>query len=410
MEQYDVIVIGGGAAGMMAVGRAAELGKKVLLLEKNAKLGAKLAISGGGRCNILNAEDDEHKLLAHYGDSGKFLYSPFSQHGMQDAYRFFEAHGLPLKVEARKRAFPKSEKASDVVATLKKYMAEGKVEVRLKSPVTQIVAKGGRIEHIIANGEKLSARSYILATGGLSHPETGSTGDGFAWLTELGHTVQKPTPTIVPLRTAEVWAHKLAGISIPDMKLTFFVDGKRSFAERGVLLFTHFGLSGPLILNAAGKVADLLQAGEVSARIDTRPETDLGILDREITATFDANKNKLLKNVFADIAPSGTSTVLLSLTKSDPEKRVHSVTKEERRELAELLKALPVSITGLMGFDRAVVADGGVPPSEIDTKTFRSLKLENLFIVGDLLHIRRPSGGYSLQLAWTSGYVAGSHA
>src|SRR3989344_6068657 len=332
MGVYDVIVIGGGAAGMMAAGRAAELGKRVLLLEKNSKLGAKLAISGGGRCNILNAEDDEHKLLAHYGDSGKFLYSPFSQHGMQDAYRFFEAHGLPLKVEARKRAFPKSEKASDVVATLKKYMAEGKVEVRLKSPVTQIVAKGGRIEHIIANGEKLSARSYILATGGLSHPETGSTGDGFAWLAELDHSVQKPTPTIAPLRTAETWAHKLAGISIADMKITFFVDGKRAFAERGVLLFTHFGLSGPLILNAAGKVADLLQAGEVSARIDTRPETDLGILDREITATFDANKNKLLKNVFADIAPSGTSTVLLSLTKSDPEKRVHSVTKEERRE------------------------------------------------------------------------------
>ena len=407
---YDVIVIGGGAAGMMAAGRAAELGKHVLILEKNAKLGAKLAISGGGRCNILNAEADEHRLLAYYGDGGKFLYSSFSKFGMEDAYRFFEAHGLPLKVEARKRAFPKSEKAADVVATLKKYMAEGKVEVRLNSPVERVVASGGRIEHVIVNGEKLSARSYVLATGGVSHPETGSTGDGFTWLTELGHTVQKPTPTIVPLRASETWVRKLAGISIADMKLTFFVDGKRAFAERGALLFTHFGLSGPLILNAAGKVADLLQAGEVSAGIDTRPDTDLGILDREITATFDANKNKLLKNVFADLAPVGTGAVLLSLIDIDPEKRVHSVTKEERRKLAELLKALPVSITGLMGFDRAVVADGGVPPSEIDTKTFCSQKVDNLFITGDLLHIRRPSGGYSLQLAWTSGYVAGSHA
>src|SRR3989344_5334291 len=183
---YDVIVVGGGAAGMMAAGRAAELGKNVLLLEKNAKLGAKLAISGGGRCNILNAEEDEHKLLAHYGESGKFLYSPFSQFGMEDAYRFFEAHGLPLKVEARKRVFPKSEKAADVVAALKRHMAESKVVVRLKSPVERIVANSGRVEHIMAGGEKLSARSYILATGGLSHPETGSTGDGFAWLSELG--------------------------------------------------------------------------------------------------------------------------------------------------------------------------------------------------------------------------------
>ena len=407
---YDVIVIGGGAAGMMAAGRAAELGKRVLLLEKNAKLGAKLAISGGGRCNILNAEDDEHKLLSHYGDGGKFLYSPFSQFGMEDSYRFFEAHGLPLKVEARKRAFPQSEKAADVVAALKKYMAEGKVEVKLRTTVEQVVATGGRVEHIMAGGEKLSARSYILATGGLSHPETGSTGDGFAWLAELGHSVQKPTPTIVPLRIAETWTHKLAGISIADMKITFFVDEKRAFSGREALLFTHFGLSGPLILNAAGKVADLLQAGEVTARIDTRPDTDLGILDREITVAFDANKNKLLKNVFADLAPVGTGAVLLSLIDIDPEKRVHSVTKEDRRRLAELLKALPVSITGLMGFDRAVVADGGVPLTEVDTKTFRSLKLENLFLVGDLLHIRRPSGGYSLQLAWTSGYVAGSHA
>jgi|SRR3989344_3423537 len=410
MGVYDVIVIGGGAAGMMAAGRAAELGKKVLLLEKNAKLGAKLAISGGGRCNILNAEEDEHKLLAHYGDGGKFLYSPFSQFGMQDAYRFFERGGLPLKVEARKRAFPKSEKASDVVATLKKYMAEGAVEVRLKSPVERVVANGGRIEHVVIKGEKLSAGSYILATGGLSHPETGSTGDGFAWLSGLGHTVVDPTPTIVPLRTKEMWSHKLAGISIADMKLTFFVDGKRGFSERGALLFTHFGLSGPLILNAAGKVADLLQAGEVSVRIDTKPDLDLGILDREIAAVFDFNKNKLLKNVFATIASIGTSAVLLSLTNVDPEKRVHSVTKEERRRLAELLKALPISITGLMGFDRAVVADGGVPLTEVDTKTFRSLKQGNLFIIGDLQHIRRPSGGYSLQLAWTSGHVAGSHA
>ncbi len=409
-DVYDVIILGGGAAGMMAAGRAAEKGKRVLLLEKNAKLGKKLAISGGGRCNILNAEEDAHVLLSHYGKAEPFLRSPFSQFSMQDAYDFFETHGLPLKVEAKKRAFPKSEKAADVVATLKKYMARGKVEVRLRTSVDRAVANGGRIEGVVVRDKTLVAHSYILATGGVSHPETGSTGDGFAWLAAIGHTVELPTPTIVPLRADDAWIRKLAGISIADMKISFFVEGERAFHIRGPLLFTHFGLSGPLIITAAGKVADLLEGGEVTARIDTRPDLDLGILDREITAVFDANKNKLLKNVFADLAPVGTGAVLLSLVDIDPEKRVHSVTKEERRRLAELLKALPVTILGLMGFDRAVVADGGVPLTEIDTKTFASRKCNNLFVTGDLLQIRRPSGGYSLQLAWTSGYVAGSRA
>jgi predicted Rossmann fold flavoprotein len=214
----------------------------------------------------------------------------------------------------------------------------------------------------------------------------------------------------VPLQTADAWVHQLAGKSIPDMKITFFENDKRAFSLRGPLLFTHFGLSGPLILNAAGKVADLLEAGEVSARIDTYPDLDLGILDRQITKTFDDNKNKLLKNIFLKLAPVGTGSVLLSLLDVDPEKRVHSVTKEERRKIALLLKALPAKIEGLMGFDRAVVADGGVPIAEVDTRSMRSLRVHNAYITGDLLHIRRPSGGYSLQLAWTSGYVAGSHA
>lgn len=232
-DAYDVIVIGGGAAGMMAAGRAGERGKRVLLLEKNAKLGAKLAISGGGRCNILNAEDDEHMLLSHYGESGKFLYSSFSQFGMQEAYRFFEAHGLPLKVEARKRAFPSSEKASDVALTLKKYMTKGNVEVRLRAPVERIVSKGGHIVGVVVQGTQLVASSYILATGGLSHPETGSTGDGFAWLSDLGHTVQKPTPTIVPLHTADAWSHKLAGTTVANMKISFFPRERVPFPNVG---------------------------------------------------------------------------------------------------------------------------------------------------------------------------------
>lgn len=410
-ERYDVIVIGGGASGMMAAGRAAARGKKVLLLEKSPRLGSKLSITGGGRCNILNAEEDEHALLRQYGASENFLYSPFSQFGMRDAYDFFERGELPLKVEARKRAFPESEDAQDVVDFLKKYIAQHGVEVRLRTRVEEIRTADGKITEIVAGKKFYQANSYILATGGMSHPETGSTGDGFGWLTKLGHRVEEPTPTIVPVCVAESWVKTLSGVAIKNMKITFFADEKRAFSERGDVLLTHFVLSGPLILNAAGKIADILAFGAASARIDTYPGMDLGILEKRLVSVFDANKNKTLKNVFREIAPPGTGAVLLQLaTGLDPEKKVHSITKEERRVLADLLKALPITITGLMGFDRAVVADGGVVLTEVDTKTFASRIIPNLFIAGDLLHIRRPSGGYSLQLCWTSGYVAGSHA
>jgi predicted Rossmann fold flavoprotein len=407
---YDVIVIGGGASGMMAAGRAAELGKRVLLLEKNEKLGEKLSISGGGRCNITNAEEDERLFLSHYGNADKFLHTTFSQFGVRDTFSFFESRGLGLKVEARKRAFPATERATDVVLVLIRYLAKGNVEVRTGVTVEQIVATNGRIEKIQTSAGDFFSSSYIFATGGMSHPETGSTGDGFSWLTKLGHTIAKPTPTIVPLKVREGWVKNLAGISLPMMKITYFVDGVKKFSKSGPLLFTHFGISGPTILNSAGKVSSLLQEGTVTAQIDVFPDMDQGALDRKVTETFDANKNKALKNVLKDIVPPGTADVFLSLLSSiDPETKVHSVTKEDRKKIVEFLKRVPMAIAGLMGFDRAVVADGGLPLTEVDTRTMRSRRLENLFVTGDLLHITRPSGGYSLQLCWTTGFVAGSH-
>lgn len=407
-SHYDVIVIGGGASGMMAAGRAAERGKSVLLLERNKRLGEKLRISGGGRCNILNAESDEKKLLSNFGESEQFLYSAFSKYGMQDAYAYFESMDLPLKTEANKRAFPISENAADVVHVLETYMKKGKVDVRLGTGVQSMVCNEGRIEKIVALGEEFTANSYILATGGLSHPETGSTGAGFIWLRELGHTVLDPTPTIVPLKVKESWVKKLSGKSLPDVKITFYVNGKKKLSKTGTILCTHFGISGPTILNVAGRVADMLHEGVVTAILDLYPSMDLGILDKHISSVFDKNKNKLLKNVFKELVPAGTSEILLSrVPLIDSETKVHSILKEERRALAELLKGLPLTIEGLMGLDRAVVADGGVPLSELDMRTMKSKKIQNLFITGDLLHITRPSGGYSLQLCWTTGYVAG---
>ncbi|MDQ1299361.1 MAG: hypothetical protein QG636_29 [Patescibacteria group bacterium] len=396
---------------MMAAGVAASNGKRVLLIEKNRKLGEKLSITGGGRCNIANAEEDERKLLSNFGSAANFLHSPFSQFGVAETFKFFDSIGVPTVVEAKNRAFPWSKSAPEVTAAMFKYVKAQGVDIKIGLPVARVQANNGKISSVLMGGKEYTADSYIFSTGGVSHPETGSTGDGFRWLTELGHSVENPTPTIVPLRVKDAWVKSLAGITIKDMKMTVFVDGTKKQVLKGDVLLTHFGISGPLILNAAGKIADLMQEGEVTAHIDTYPLKDLGILDKHIATVFNDNKNKELQNVFRSLAPLGTSDALLSLVPNiDCDKRVHSVTKEERRRLAELLKALPLTISGLMGLDRAVVADGGVALTEIDTKTMRSKVCENLFVIGDLLNIKRPTGGYSLQLCWTTGYVAGKNA
>lgn len=407
---YDVIIIGGGASGMMAGAISGAKGKKVLILEKNKDLGEKLKISGGGRCNITNAEKDIRKFLANYGNAEQFLYSSFSKFSSKDTFDFFENLGLPLVVQARQRAFPNTERAHDVYKVLVNALKSVNVEIKTSGKVTKILSNKNEIIGVVAGEKTYVAKSYIFATGGVSHPETGSTGDGFRWLKDLGHKVLSPTPTIVPLAVYDEWIKSLAGVSMSFMKITFYVDGVKKFAKKGKILFTHFGLSGPLILNSAKAVADLLHTGIVTAAIDAFPDTDLGALEKRIINVFDSNKNKMLKNVFDQIAPEGTSLAILSIVSVDPDKKVHSVTKEERKEIVQILKSLPVNISGLMGFDRAVVADGGVSLDEIDTKTMRSKLYSNLYITGDLLHINRPSGGYSLQLCWTTGYVAGENA
>lgn len=314
-HDYDVIVIGGGASGMMAAGRSAEMGKKVLLIEKNKELGEKLKITGGGRCNITNAEYDARVLLKNYGLAEQFLYSPFAQFGVKETFRFFEKRGLPLIVEAGKRAFPQTEKAMDVFKVLEKYLKNSNVTIKTNTPVTKILKSKGTITGIETGKKTYTANSYILSTGGTSHPETGSTGDGFNWLSGLGHTVKSPTPTVVPLAVKEGWIKSLPGISIDSMKITFYVDGVRKFSKTGKLLFTHFGLSGPLILNSAAKVSDLLHTGVVTAKIDLFPDLDESELDKKIVKIFDDNKNKIFKNVLSEIVPSGTTDAILMLLK-----------------------------------------------------------------------------------------------
>lgn len=422
------MVIGGGAAGMMAAGHAARAGKKVLLIEKNKRLGEKLRITGGGRCNITHAQPDEHALLANYGDAANFLYSPFSQCGVDQTRVFFESIGVPTVEQAGRRVFPRSEVADDVADALEQFIRDAGVTVRTDTAVQAVLidaqsvpkkitgirvqqsGKGGYQPEVLTVVE---GGSYIFATGGLSHPETGSTGDGFQWLRSLGHTVKDPTPTLVPLAVPDAWVHALSGTALDDAKITFYRDGEKAFHKKGKILFTHFGLSGPLILNSAGDVADLLHAGKVTATIDMFPARNIGELDAYLVATFDTHKNKLLKNVLRECVPAGMAhgiEVFLAGSASILETKVHSITKDMRRALVDAFKAMPLTITGLMGFDKAVVADGGVPLTEIDTKTMRSLRCENAYIIGDLLHVNRPSGGFSLQLCWTTGWVAGHDA
>ena len=405
----DVIVIGGGASGLMAAGRAAERGKKVLLLEKNAAVGKKLDITGGGRCNVTNAEFDARAFLAHYGEAEPFLYSPLSQFSVQDTFDFFEKRGLPLVVEARKRAFPNTQRALDVTRVLKKYALDAGVVIRTNCAVGKLVVEHSRIISALCGDAAYAADQFIIATGGVSHPETGSTGDGFDWLRELGHTVVTPNPNLVPIKVKEKWVHELSGTSLSFMKISFFSGGKKKLSKIGKILFTHFGLSGPLILNSSKTVGELLDVGPVTATVDMYPDTDFADLEKQTLGTLDANKNKDFKNLLDDLVPHGMDDAVLSLLQlPDPHIKAHSVTKEARRRLVHLLKAMPLTVTGRMGYDRAIVSDGGIPLNEIDTKTMRSKLIENLYLTGDMLNVDRPSGGFSLQLCWTTGFVAGS--
>lgn len=413
MKMYDVIIIGGGPAGMMAAGTAASHHPEasILLIEKNKKLGEKLSITGGGRCNITNAIFDTKELLKKYGSSEKYLHSLFDQFSVQDTFSFFEEKNLPLTTQAHNRVFPISEKASDVTLVMKNYCTHKNITIKTDTIISKINLSNSKIESIqTTKGESYSAKSYIFATGGLSHPETGSTGDGFDWLKQLGHTIKKPTPTLVPWKVFDTWIHDNAGFSIENCKITTYVDSKKYFSFTGKILCTHTGLSGPLILNHSSKIQDALYSGLTEVYLDLYPDKNHKEVDEIILTTFEQNKNKKLKNVLSLITKIPSSDFLIQkYLKYDTETQINSVSKDFRKSLVQLLKKIPLQVTGLEGHDKSIVADGGISLKEIDTRTMRSTKISNLFITGDLLDVRRPSGGFSLQLCWTTGFVAGKH-
>ncbi len=406
---YDTIVIGGGPAGMIAAGRAAELGARVLLLEKNAKLGKKLLITGGGRCNITNAELDVRKMVAKYGPKGKALFGSFSRFGVTETLEFFHAHGLPTKVEAEKRAFPQSNKAEDVWKTLVQYLKDGKVAIQYNSPVSGIQTNDGKVTGIRVGNKILTAKNYIIATGGKSRPETGSTGEGFAWMRNIGHKVEEQEAVLVPVTTQEKWQKDLSGLSFTSAKLTILQDGKKLESKTDKLLFTHFGLSGPLVLNMSKNIRELFTYAPVTLELDLFPELDAVTLDKKVLGVLTQAFNKKIRNNLGDLVPPKMISTLLSLVKIDPEKTCNTVTKAERAELVKHLKSLRLTVTGFLGTDKAITTSGGVSLKEIDFKTMRSKLYKNLYLAGDILDFDRPSGGFSLQICWTTGYLAGDN-
>jgi hypothetical protein len=413
-QHYDVIVIGGGPSGMMAAGKAAERGKRVLLVEKNKDLGKKLSLTGGGRCNIFNAEEDTKKLVENYGDSAKFLYSTFAQFAMKDAKEFFENKGLPIIVEARDRAFPESQKARDVTKLMKRYVTSNQVELKADTKVLSFKIEKEKIIGIETKEGIYTANAFILATGGASYKETGSTGEGLGWLKDLGHTVHKSNPNIVPLKVEEDWVKNISGTSLSFMKITFGTNLAKNagrFSKVGKILFTHFGISGPLILNSSYEVKKLLEKGEVRASIDMYPDTEIKTLQNKILDVFNKNKNKMLKNIVKEFVPNGMDEAFVAQFEEGLQNtKINNISREERIELVDRLKAMPLTVIGTMGMDWAVISDGGVDLKEVDTKTMRSKIHNNLYFTGDVLNVNRPSGGFSLQLCWTTGYVAGSSA
>lgn len=417
LPTYDVAVIGGGPAGMMAAGRAAERGLSVVLIEKNDSLGKKLLITGGGRSNITNAEFDERTFLDKFKGNAKFLFSAFSQHNVEKSLEFFHTHNMPTKTEAEKRVFPVSNKAQSVWDVLVTRMKKGNVTILSNTEVGgfNTTEKDGtttieslRLKKNPHGLKELRATSFILATGGTSRPETGSTGDALPWLAKLGHTVVPPSVSLVPVRIGELWVKKLQGVSVRDIKLSLIQDDKKIQTRLGKILFTHFGISGPTVLNMSSDIRELLSYGKAFLSLDLLPKHDYSTLNTALQELFKKDHNKKIKNALDTLIPTALVSVVIDLAKINPDTKTNSITREERLRLVQILKDIRMEATGLLGTDKAIVTSGGVVLHEIDWKTMSSRKVPNLHIIGDVLDIDRPSGGYSLQLCWTTGWVAGN--
>ena len=416
-----VIVIGGGPAGMFAAYFAAKNGHKVTLLEQNEKLGKKLYITGKGRCNITNASDME-ELFKNVCSNPKFLYSAFYSYTNDQVVDFFEGFGLQTKVERGNRVFPMSDHSSDVIATLTKALKSVGVEVRLFTKVKDILSKSSTQENeagvenyepqvagvLLIDGTKIEADAVILATGGVSYVSTGATGDGYRFAEKLNHRIVEPTPSLVPFETKESWVPELQGLALKNVSIKI-VNGKKTLYEDfGEMLFTHFGVSGPMILSASAAMKPEHIKEQPMCYIDLKPALDEETLDKRVLREFDDAKNKQYKNSIQKLLPGKMVPVIIELSGIDPDKKVNEISKEERKRLVNLLKALPITITGTRGWNEAIITRGGISVKDVNPSTMESKKVKKLYICGEVLDLDAMTGGFNLQIAWSTGYLAGN--
>ena len=401
----QVIVIGGGAAGAMAAYMAAKNGHKVTLFEKNEKIGKKIFITGKGRCNVTNACDITD-FFENIPTNSKFLYSAVYSFTNQDVIDFFVDADCPLKVERGDRVFPVSDHSSDVIAALKRKLQEVCVDVRLNTCVKELILQDEKVTGVLLdNGKKITADAVVVATGGISYPTTGSTGDGYKWAEESNHNIVEPVPALVPLETKEDWTKSLQGLSLKNVSLAFKNGKKVLYDGFGEMMFTHFGITGPLVLSASSY---LKNPKGVEAVLDLKPALTMEQLDKRLLREFEENKNKQFKNSINSLFPAKLIPVMLSLSGINPDKKVNEISKEERKFFAELIKGLPMTITGTRDFKEAIITRGGVSVKDINPSTMESKKIKDLYFAGEVLDVDGLTGGFNLQIAWSTGALAGN--
>ena len=405
--KYDVVVIGGGPAGMMSAGRAGELGSRVFLVEKNRNLGTKLLITGKGRCNVTNKTDDLKEMTNKFGKNGKFLFSSFYKFGINDVIEFFESRGVKTKIERGNRVFPVSDRSKDILDALINYLKKSQVKIRTNAQVKEIIKKEKKIEKIIlTSGEEIFADRFVICTGGRSYPGTGSSGDGYQWLANLGHTITNLSPSLVPIIIEEKIVKELEGLSLKNVEISIYKNNKKIDSRFGEAIFTADGMSGPVVLDMSREIGKE-SPEKMIVRIDFKPALDFGKLDQRIQRDFQEGNNKLFKNVLNKLLPQKLIPIIIKLSGIDSEKKVNLVTREERKKLLHLIKEFDLKLKGLTGYDKAIITAGGVDLSEIDPGTMRSRLINNLYFAGEILDLDGPTGGYNLQVCWSTGYTAG---
>ncbi|OQB25242.1 MAG: tricarballylate dehydrogenase [Firmicutes bacterium ADurb.Bin182] len=399
-----VTVIGGGPAGMLAASSAALAGNKVQLIEKNEKLGKKLYLTGKGRCNITNVSEGE-QFFGNVARNPKFLYSALYEFGSNDIIRIIESQGVKVKTERGGRVFPSSDKSSDVLRALTQYVRSCGVEIRLNTNVQSIEKSCPEGFTVYTDTGKISSDALILATGGVSYPKTGSTGDGYRFAAQFGHTIKQPKPSLVPLVTEEQWPKLLQGLTLKNVKLKAVSNNKRVYEEQGEMMFTHFGVTGPLILSASSYIADSPE--NTILQIDLKPALDTKILDARVLRDFSKHGRKQISNALVDLLPSRLIPVIIKLSGLNPDKTADQISRQERFELVKLLKALPLTVKSVRSIDEAIVTRGGVCVNEISSSTMESKLQKGLFFAGEIIDVDGLTGGYNLQIAFSTGVLAG---